>query len=293
MSDDLSCELPSGITLSYRAEGEGTPLMLIAGLGLDLLSWPPALVDGLVAAGFRVIRFDNRDIGASTRMTGRPPSKAEQLRGRAPDGAYSLDDMAADTIGLLDHLGVERVNLVGMSMGGMIAQVVASQRPQRVLSLASIFSTTGHRRVGQPALSTMARMARRSPQTEEEFVARQLWLYDHIGSTHYPYDPQREIDRARESWARAGGPHGAGIGRQIGAIFASGDRTASLRNVTAPTLVIHGDRDLMVHPSGGAATAAAIPGARLVTLPGLRHHLAPGVVPRLLELIVENARSDA
>ncbi|MCU1413769.1 MAG: alpha/beta hydrolase fold protein [Microbacteriaceae bacterium] len=290
---DLTYALPSGITLAYRIDGEGTPLLLIAGLGLDLVSWPPSLVDGLVAAGLQVIRFDNRDIGRSTKVRARPPSKGEQLRGRAPVGAYSLEDMAADTIGLLDHLGVDRVHLVGMSMGGMIAQVVASQQPNRVLSLTSIFSTTGNRRVGQPAASTKIRMARRSPQTEAEFIARQLWLYDHIGSRQYPYDPQRETDRARESWARAGGPHGAGIGRQIGAIFASGDRTTSLARISAPTLVIHGDRDLMVGSSGGAATAAAIPGARLVTIPGMRHHIAPGVVPQLLDLIVENTRSDA
>jgi pimeloyl-ACP methyl ester carboxylesterase len=179
-------------------------------------------------------------------------------------------------------------------MGGMIAQTVAARHPARVLSLTSIFSTTGHRRVGQPARSTLLRLARNPARTVEESVERHLAMLAHIGSTTFP--PDEEVERA---WATAvwhrGGDSGAGapVARQIGAIQASGDRTAELARITAPTLVVHGDRDLMVHPTGGRATADAVPGARHVEIAGMGHHLAPGVVDRLVELTTDLARTTA
>jgi pimeloyl-ACP methyl ester carboxylesterase len=193
--------------------------------------------------------------------------------------------MAADTVGLLDQLGIESAHLVGMSMGGMIAQTVAARNPGRVLSLTSIFSTTGHRKVGQPARSTLLRMARRPARTVEESVIGHLSLMGHLGSASFPLDKDVETAWATGLWERAGGRRArSGIARQIGAIQASGDRTAELGRITCPTIVVHGDRDRMVHHSGGRATAKAVNGARYVEIPGMGHHIAPDLVDRLVEL---------
>jgi pimeloyl-ACP methyl ester carboxylesterase len=286
---DLFVQLPDGRPrICYRVDGpaDGAPLLLIAGLGLDLTSWPQRMLDGLTGQGLRVIRMDNRDAGRSTRVPARPPGLLRQLFARPVPGAYDLADMAEDAHGLLDHLGVGRVHLAGMSMGGMIAQTLAARHSDRVATLTSIFSTTGDRRVGQPARSTLVRMAKRPARTVEEAAARHLALLRHIGSTEFPPDEALEREWIAQLWDRGSGrPNHAGVARQIGAIQASGDRTAQLRTITAPTLVIHGDVDRMVHPSGGRATAAAIPDARHVEIPGMRHHLAPGVQDRLVELI--------
>lgn len=287
-------DLPAGPRICHRVDGsdDGTPLLLIAGLGLDLTSWPQRMIDGFVERGFRVVRLDNRDAGRSSRIDVPPPGRLRQLLARPRPDAYDLADMAADAVGLLDALGIEQVHLLGMSMGGMIAQTVAARHPARVLSLTSIFSTTGHRRVGRPARSTLLRLAKSPARTVEESVERHLAMLAHIGSTTFP--PDEEVERA---WATAvwhrGGDSGAGapVARQIGAIQASGDRTAELARITAPTLVVHGDRDLMVHPTGGRATADAVPGARHVEIAGMGHHLAPGVVDRLVELTTDLAHS--
>ncbi|GAA3194194.1 alpha/beta fold hydrolase [Dactylosporangium siamense] len=293
MTDDLFVQLPDGRPrICYRVDGpaDGAPLLLIAGLGLDLTSWPQRMLDGLTGQGLRVIRLDNRDAGRSTRVAARPPGLLRQLFARPLPGAYDLADMAEDAHGLLEHLGVGRVHLAGMSMGGMIAQTLTARHPDRVATLTSIFSTTGDRRVGQPARSTMMRMAKRPARTVEESAARHLALLRHIGSTEFPPDEAVEREWIAQLWDRGSGrPNHAGVARQIGAIQASGDRTAQLRTITAPTLVIHGDVDRMVHPSGGRATAAAIPGARHVEIAGMRHHLAPGVQDRLVELIASAA----
>jgi pimeloyl-ACP methyl ester carboxylesterase len=291
MTMEKFVSLQSGMRICYRIDGDPTarPLVMIAGLGLDLTSWPAAMIDGLVASGFRVIRFDNRDIGQSTHVTTPPPDRLRQLQRRSLPEDYDLEDMATDTIGLIDSLGLESFDLLGMSMGGMIAQIVAARIPDRVTTLTSIFSTTGHRKVGQPATSTIIRMARRGPRTADEFVESYLRTLRHIGSTVFPVDVEVESDWARGIWARGGGrARGAGMARQIAAIAKSGDRTAAVRTITAPTLVIHGDRDRMVNPSGGKATTAAIRGSRSVTVQGMRHHIAPGVVPQLVDLVVEH-----
>jgi pimeloyl-ACP methyl ester carboxylesterase len=290
---DRFVDLPAGPRLCFRVDGpdDGTPLVLIAGLGLDLTSWPQRMVDGFVERGFRVVRFDNRDAGRSSRIDNPPPGRLRQLLARPRPEAYDLADMAADTVGLLDALGIDRVHLVGMSMGGMIAQTVAARHPGRVASLTSVFSTTGHRRVGQPARSTLVRLAKAPARTVEESVERHLAMLGHIGSSVFPPDEELERAWATAVWNRCGGAQsGAPVARQIGAIQASGDRTAELARIAAPTLVVHGDTDRMVHPSGGRATADAIPGARHVELPGMGH-LAPGVVDRLVELTTDLARS--
>jgi pimeloyl-ACP methyl ester carboxylesterase len=290
---DLFVDLPAGPRICHRVEGpvDGVPLLLVAGLGIDLTSWPQRMVDGFVDRGFRVVRFDNRDVGRSSQIATPPPGRLRQLLARPRPDAYDLADMAADTYGLLEHLDLDRVHLVGMSMGGMIAQTVAARHPDRVASLTSIFSTTGHRRVGQPARSTLARLAKGPARTIEESVERHLSMLRHIGGPGFPPDDDLERAWATELWERGGGERArAGVPRQISAIQASGDRTAELRRITAPTLVVHGDVDRMVHPTGGRATADAVPGARHVEVPGMGHHLAPGVVDRLVELTTELAR---
>ncbi|TDC88222.1 alpha/beta fold hydrolase [Saccharopolyspora aridisoli] len=296
MSEDRFVDLPAGPRICYRVDGPaaGTPLVLIAGLGLDLTSWPQRLIDGFTERGLRVVRLDNRDAGRSSRIGTPPPGRLRQLFARPRPDSYDLGDMAADTVGLLDHLGLERVQLLGMSMGGMIAQTVAARHPDRVDSLTSIFSTTGARRVGQPARSTLVRMARGPTHAVEESVERHLWMLRHIGSASFPPDDDLERAWAAGLWERGGGARAKeGRPRQISAIHASGDRTAELRRITAPTLAIHGDTDRMVHVSGGRATAAAIPGARYVEIGGMGHHIAPGLIDRLVAMITEHISTAA
>ncbi len=291
--EDRFADVGRGIRLCYRVDGpdDAAAVLLLAGLGLDLTSWSATFVDGLLDAGLQVIRVDNRDAGRSTRTSVPVPTRRHQLTGTAPAGAYTIEDMAADAVGLLDVLGVDEVHLVGMSLGGMIAQTIAATSPQRVASLTSIFSTTGNRAVGQPARSTILRMARPSASTADAFARRHVSMLGHIGSKKFAVDPAYESRWAREVWSRgASDQRGASVARQIGAINASGDRTRALGNIVAPTLVIHGDRDRMVAPTGGAATASAIPGAEHVTISGLRHHLPVSVAPTLLDLITEHIR---
>lgn len=280
-----------GIRVRYRVDGDpqAPPVLLLAGLGLDLTSWAETFVIGLVDSGLRVIRADNRDAGRSTRATSPTPTRWRQVRGAAPEGAYTVEDMAADHVGLLDTLGVDRAHLAGMSLGGMVAQTIAAAHPDRTLSLTSIFSTTGDRSVGQSARSTVMRLMAGPVKSETEFADRRVAMMGHIGFTHYPFDPETEREWATQAWTGgAGNQRGASMARQIGAINASGDRTAALRTITAPTLVIHGSRDLMVAPTGGRATATAIPGSRHVTIPGRRHHLPDSLTPDLLEPIPDH-----
>jgi pimeloyl-ACP methyl ester carboxylesterase len=200
--------------------------------------------------------------------------------------------MAADAYGLLDHLGIQRAHVVGMSMGGMIAQTLAARHPDRVASLTSIFSTTGDLRVGQPERMPVLRLLQPQARTLQRSVARPMALLADVGSTVFPPDEALERAWATAVWDRGDGARSReGVARQLGAIQASGDRTAELSRITAPTLVIHGDTDRLVHPSGGRATAAAIRGARHVEIPGMAHHLAPGLADRLVALTSDLARS--
>ncbi|MFQ1002795.1 alpha/beta fold hydrolase [Modestobacter sp. SSW1-42] len=290
---DRFVDLPAGPRICFRVDGpdDGVPLLLIAGLGIDLTSWPQRMVDGFTARGFRVVRLDNRDIGRSSTIGTPAPGRLRQLLARPRRDAYDLGDMAADAFGLLEHLEIDRVHLVGMSMGGMIAQTLTARHPDRVASLTSIFSTTGDRRVGQPARSTLLRLAKGPARTVGASVERHLGMLAHIGSPTLLPDADLERAWATGFWERGGGVRArAGVPRQIGAIQASGDRTAELRAITAPTLVVHGSADRMVHPTGGRATAAAVPGARHVEIAGMGHHLAPGVVDRLVDLTTELVR---
>jgi pimeloyl-ACP methyl ester carboxylesterase len=280
-----------GISLAYERIGDAgaEPLVLVAGLGQQLHSWPDAFCAQLAARGFEVVRFDNRDAGRSTHPRFRPATLPAMFAGRFPPEQYDLKDMAADTVGLLDALGLDRVHIAGVSMGGMISQMVAALHPARVRTLTSIMSTTGSRLIGRPAMSTLRLMGAKPPKSREEAVESAVKMFRHIGSHGFPFDEAWVRETAGTGWDRD--PTAGGVGRQLGAILRSGNRTPLLRSITAPTLVIHGDRDRMVHPTGGSATARAIPGARLETVPGMGHDLPEGAWPRVLDLITQHVRS--
>ena len=263
-------------------------LLLVMGLGTQMVAWPEDFCRQLAGRGFFVIRFDNRDVGRSTHMRGRPPTIRQLLLRDKRAAGYSLADMAADGIGLLDHLGIERAHVAGASMGGMIAQTMAARHPDRVLSLASIMSNTGHRWKGTPGLRIYPTFMRRPGRTREGAVESTVSVFRLIGSPGFPFDEDATRTTAGLSYDRGYNP--AGTSRQLAAILAAGDRAAELRAITAPTVVIHGTKDRMVRPSGGRATAAAIPGAQLVTIDGMGHDLPRGAWDRMIDAIVANAR---
>lgn len=285
---EIISDVGRGMRLAHQQLGDpaGVPLVLIAGLGMQLHSWPDGFCELLTDRGYRVVRFDNRDTGRSAHETFPAPRPLALLRRRWDPRQYTLADMAADTAGLLDELALPSAHLVGASMGGMIAQTVAARYPDRVRSLTSIMSTTGARRAGRPALSTLRLMMSAPPRDGTEYVERAVRMFRHIGSAGFPFDETWIREEATQAWARD--PTTGGTGRQLAAILRSGDRTAEVRTVTAPTLVLHGDRDLMVHPSGGARTARTIPGARLETIRGLGHDLPRGAWPTVATLIDEH-----
>lgn len=285
---DRFATLGTGVRMCYRVEGpdDGEPVVLISGLGMDLTSWPAAFVDGLAAAGYRVILPDNRDSGRSTSMSTPIPSLLDQALGRPVPGAYRVEDMAADIAALLEHLGISRSHMVGMSLGGMIAQSVAAHYPDRTLTLTSMISTTGARKAGAAALSTKRRFAARPPRTRDEFIRARVSMMRHLAGRTNRADTAADTEAASVAWDRGVFPDGGRArSRQLGAINASQDRTRDLARITAPTLVIHGDRDPIVHPSGGAATAAAVRGSQLVTIPGMGHYFHSAVVPQLVRLV--------
>jgi pimeloyl-ACP methyl ester carboxylesterase len=213
----------------------------------------------------------------------------ELLRRRVPAGQYTLSDMADDALGLMKALDIEPAHVVGASMGGMIAQTLAAEHPESVSSLVSIMSTTGNRWKGQPAFGVYRFLLGQTPDDRDAFVERLVRLFSVIGSPGFPRNEQRFRDLVGRMFDRD--HDAAGPGRQLGAIIASGDRTPSLRQIRAPTLVIHGTNDRMVRKSGGRATSRAIPGARLVMIEGMGHDLPEGVWPRLIELISGHARA--
>jgi pimeloyl-ACP methyl ester carboxylesterase len=283
-----------GISICYERLGSPAdpPLLLIMGLGQQLLAWPGEFCAALSARGLQPIRFDNRDIGRSTHASVRPPRMPQLIARRFDPEQYDLGDMARDTAGLLEILDIASAHVVGISMGGMIAQTLAARYPERVQSLVSIMSSTGSRRVGWIAPSTLRLLLSAPPRDRAAAAERAVLMFRHIGSLGFPFDEAAVRDRAGRAFDRD--PRAAaGTARQMAAILKSGDRTAELRRITAPTLVIHGDRDRMVHPSGARATAAAIPNARLVTINGLGHDLPAGAFPRFAELIADHAQQSA
>jgi pimeloyl-ACP methyl ester carboxylesterase len=280
----------NGIQLCYQEMGDpdGEPLLLAMGLATQMLAWSEEFCAMLADRGFRVVRFDNRDIGRSTRFdSAGMPSPIDLMIGRRATAPYRLRDMARDTLGLMDHLEMPSAHIAGASMGGMIAQSVAIIAPERVRSLTSIMSTTGSRRVGHPSYKTFGLLLGKAPREREAAIERVVKTFRVIGSPGYPFEEERVREIAARSFDR--GHSEAGIARQLHAITASGDRTPRLRELDVPALVIHGKKDVLVNPSGGRATAAAIPGARLWMVEGMGHDLPQELWPEIVEQIAANA----
>src|SRR5215213_3344339 len=274
-------------------DAERPALLLVMGLGTQMIAWPTGFCELLVERGFFAIRYDNRDNGRSTHLRELRPPTLKQLLLRDKSAApYSLADMAADGVGLLDRLGIDRAHVAGASMGGMIAQLIAARHPGRVLSLASIMSNTGHRWKGMPGLRTYPLFMRRPAGDRAGAIEASVSAFRLIGSPGFPFDEDEFRQTAELSFERGYDP--AGSARQLAAIMAGGDRSADLRRIAVPTVVIHGTRDRMVRPSGGRTTAALIPGSRLVMIDGMGHDLPRGVWERIVDAIVANAeRADA
>jgi pimeloyl-ACP methyl ester carboxylesterase len=284
----------NGIDICYDIFGDAgaEPMLLIMGLGAQMVLWDDAFCKQIAARGFRVIRFDNRDIGQSTKLSGGKRLTAVELLKlrflKIPVAApYRLRDMAEDTTGLMDVLGIKSAHLVGASMGGMIAQEIAISFPQRVRSLTSIMSTTGNPRIPPPTRAAAAMLMAPPPTTKDEYLARfaQTWKILRVGS--FPQD--EALDRARAERCFERGLSPAGVGRQLRAILASGSRKERLRTVRAPTLVIHGTVDPLVNPAGGKDTAASIPGAKLLMIEGMGHAVPIPMWPEIIDAIDKHA----
>jgi pimeloyl-ACP methyl ester carboxylesterase len=287
--DERFCDLNNGITLCYETFGDrcDPTALLIMGLGTQMVAWHEDFCRQLAAAGFHVVRFDNRDIGRSTHMPGPPPTIRQLLLRSKRAAHYRLADMADDASRLLAELDLAPAHVIGASMGGMIAQTLAARRPERVRSLVSIMSNTGSLAHGQPALRLYPLFLRRPAGGRDAYVAHFERLFAVIGSSGLPREPDEIRELARLSYDRDHDP--AGPGRQLAAILASGDRTAQLRHIVAPTLVVHGTADPLVRPSGGRATARAIRGSKMLSVPGMGHDLPRAIWTQLIDAIGANA----
>ena len=286
----------NGIELCYETFGDpsGEPLLLVMGLGAQMIAWPVELCDALVDRGFHVIRYDNRDVGRSTKIADVGgdfmSAFAAAAQGEPVEVAYRLSDMAADAVGLLDALGIDSAHVVGASMGGMIAQAIAIEHPGHVRTLTSIMSTTGEPEVGQPTPEAMQMLLRPAPTTREEAIEASLASWKVIGGPEH-FDEERVRAQAAAAYDRCFNP--AGTARQLLAIVASGSRADGLRGLDVPTLVIHGAIDPLVTPSGGRRTAELVPGAELLMLPTMGHDLPLAVLPQVVDAITALAARSA
>ena len=278
----------NGVDIEYLIEGDSSDpaLLLVMGLGGQLIAWPQGFVDGLRERGYFVIRFDNRDCGLSTKFEGLPDI-GSLFGGDGPSSPYLVEDMADDAAALLAGLGVERAHVVGVSMGGMITQALAIHHHDRLLSACSVMSTTGDRSVGAPTGEAVTALLRPAATSRDEFIAASVAGSRVIGSPGYPVAESVLAQRAAAAYDRSYCPDGTA--RQLGAILASPDRTEGLRGVRMPFLVVHGEADPLVTLSGGQATAAAVPGSRLLTFPGMGHDLPEALWPPITDAIVANA----
>jgi pimeloyl-ACP methyl ester carboxylesterase len=293
MTGEEFTDIGEGLTLCHEGFGDPSdpPMLLVMGLGTQMIAWREDFCEQLASRGFHVIRFDNRDVGLSTHMTGAPPTLRQMFTRKLPAGAYSLEDMADDMLRLSEKLGLGPVHVVGASMGGMIGQVLAARHPDNVRSLVSIMSNTGSRWTGQPALSAYRLFLAEAPSEREAFVEHVSKLFAIVGSHGELYDEEYVRDVTARSFDRN---HDAvGVGRQLGAVLKTGKRDAMLRSIKAPTLVIHGTEDRLVRPSGGRATKRAIPGARLMEVKGMGHDLPRGAWPEIIDAIADNAAKAA
>jgi pimeloyl-ACP methyl ester carboxylesterase len=289
-SEELFAPVRRDIELCYQTFGDpgDEPLLLVMGLGGPMTWWDDDFCDGLARAGFHVVRFDNRDVGRSSRARGRVTRGmlVRAFAGGRVRPPYTLDEMADDAFLLLDHLGIESAHLAGVSMGGMIVQTMAVANPERVRSLASIMSTTGKRTVGWQHPSLLPVFLARGPG-REGYVAGSTATWKIIGSPGYPKTAAEIRKQAEETWDR--GVSLAGTTRQMMAILTQPNRSHRLRALQVPTLVVHGLADKMVHVSGGRATAAAVPSADLLLVDGMGHDLPPALYESLTRAIRRNA----
>ncbi|MBM3115390.1 alpha/beta fold hydrolase [Jeongeupia naejangsanensis] len=286
----------NGLQIEYEQFGDASDpaVMLIMGLGMQLIGWPDEFCQSLAGTGFRVIRFDNRDIGLSSYLDdlGAPSLPWNLLKrrmGLAIRAPYSLDDMATDTLALMDALGIDAAHVAGVSMGGMIAQLVAARAPQRVLSLTSIMSTSGAGGLPGPTRAALAALVRRPPRNAYAPDHRDTlidWMMRNFAVIQSPGFPTpAEVQRARLQRSLSRAIHPSGVLRQLFAVAAAPDRSPLLASIEVPSLIIHGSHDPLIRPACGRDCAAKIPSARLVEIDGMGHDMAPGVCARLLELL--------
>ncbi len=276
----------NGIDIEYVTEGDPSDpaLLLVMGLGAQLTTWPDGFVSGLRQRGFFVIRYDNRDCGLSTKFEGLPDIAALFTGTDTSSASYRIEDMAEDGAGLLGALGVAKAHVVGASMGGMITQALVINHPHLFLSATSIMSTTGDRAVGAPTGEAMTALLRPVATSRDEAIQASVEGSLVIGSPGYPTDERILRERAAAAYDRSYCPEGTV--RQLGAILASPDRTPRLHEVDMPFLVVHGEADPLVTPSGGEATAAAVPGSKLLTFPGMGHDLPEALWGTIIDAIV-------
>jgi len=284
-------KVSTGVELEYETFGEeGAPTMvLVMGFSMQLTGWDPRFCGALAARGYRVVRFDNRDVGKSTHWSHAGiPDFMRALAGDRSVAPYGIEDMADDLAALIPALGAPTAHVVGVSMGGFIAQEAAIRHPGRVASVASIMSSTGDRTVGQARPEALAVVMAPAPQERDEAIGHSLAIWRVIGSPGYPFDEERTRRNSAEAFDRD--HDAAGVARQSAAIITQRDRTADLHRLRVPFAVIHGDSDPLIDVSGGKATAAAVPGARLHVLPGMGHDLPEALWPTFIDAIVDNAR---
>lgn len=279
----------NGISIEHEVRGEGEPLLLIMGLGSQMIAWPEGFVEQLVQRGFSVIRYDNRDAGLSTHVEAPPPPARKLVTGlllnRAIETPYTLDDLADDAAGLLDALGIDSAHVVGASMGGMIAQALAIRHPHRVRSLTSIMSNTGDRRSGQMSRRLLVKWLWLRRRVRRDPIGGGIELWRAIAGPHFDEVEVREaVVRAYE---RSHDPDGTS--RQTAAVLTAPPRTQALGTLSVPVLVVHGLADRLVKPSGGTATAKAIPTARLLMFPDMGHDLPRARWAEMVDAIRANA----
>ena len=296
VSEELYAPVAPGVELCYQTFGspDGDPLVLVMGLGGPMNWWDPELCTMLAEAGFHVVRYDNRDTGRSSRLAGRVTRRqlVRSFLGRGGPPPYTLSDMAGDAFGLMDHLGWERAHIVGVSMGGMIVQTMAVERPDRVRSMTSIMSTLGKRTVGWQHPSLLPQLIGPRAAGREAYVTSSAKMWQLIGSPGYPSEESKVRKRAEETFDR--GISASGVMRQMVAILNQTDRSRQLAGLRMPVAVVHGSADKMVHVSGGRATARAVPGAELIVIDGMGHDLPSELFATFTDVIRRTAdRADA